>query len=101
MNLPVLFTLNNPMIAPIMVMIACFALGGVVAYIVLVAGRKRFVYRSIEHHTKGALRTRDAHIRRLNKELDDLSARNGMLKAKIGTMALFLGKAIAQAEIDG
>lgn len=98
MTIPTIFTLNNPMLAPILIMIACGFIGFGVAYLVMLLFRKRFTYKVIDIHTRGALRARDAYIVRLNNRVDDLSAENAMLKGQTLAMKIFIKKALSESD---
>ena len=101
MNLPVLFTLNNPMIAPIMVMVSCFIIGGAVACGAFLLARKSYYDKRVQEYAKTELACLETqHAGDLDR-ISDLEDRNVALKVKIAQISLHLGKAITHAEIDG
>lgn len=100
MSLPVLFSLNNPMLSPILIMVACFLLGGMVSYIILRIGSNRRIGRSIREYAKAETARLHAQLDACLETGDTLKAQNIALKQKIAAMSLYLGKAVTEARID-
>jgi len=99
-NLPVVFTLNNPLLAPILIMITCFLLGGALACGVFWLARKRYYDNRVQEYAKTELaRLETQHAGDMDR-ITDMEERNVALKVRIAQIALFLGKAITQAQID-
>ena len=95
-----LFTLQNPWMAPVMIMVACFLIGGVVAAVAFLLARKSYVGKRVRDYAK-------AETARLHAQLDacleanlDLKDSNLMYKQKISAMTLFITKALTEAKLD-
>ncbi|RLD19120.1 MAG: hypothetical protein DRI69_09075 [Bacteroidetes bacterium] len=95
-----IFTLQNPMIAPIMVMVATAIISFALALGVLFLTRKQFMAKSIDEHSKGELRYLHAQIKQYEKDIGLLNERIIYLKVKIASITLHLGKAVQEAGIN-
>ena len=95
-----IFTLNNPRLAPILVIIATAVISFALALGVMLMTRKRFMARSIDEHSKGELRYLHAQIKQYESDIRLLEDRIITLKQKIAAITLFLGKAVHEAGIN-
>ena len=95
-----LFTLQNPRLAPILVMIATTLIGFALALGVMLMTRKRFMARSIDEHSKGELRYLHAQLTQYEADIQQLNDRITALKQKIAVIALCLGRAVTEVKLD-
>ena len=95
-----LFTLNNPRLAPILVIIATAVISFALALGVMLMTRKRFMARSIDEHSKGELRYLHAQLTQYEADIQQLNDRITALKQKIAVIALCLGRAVTEVKLD-
>ena len=95
-----IFTLNNPRLAPILVIIATAVISFALALGVMLMTRKRFMARSIDEHSKGELRYLHTQIKQYESDIRLLEDRIVTLKQKISVIALYLGKAVTEVKLD-
>ena len=95
-----LWTHNNPLLAPIMLMTACALLGFAVAYIALRIGRQRAIAAKVDEHTKSALTHLHAQLDDRDATIIDLNNRTMTQKQRIAVMILYLTKAITEGKLD-
>lgn len=95
-----LFSLNNPLTAPIMIMCAAFVLGGGVASLAFLIGRKFYYDKRVQEYAKAETARLHAQLDACLEANDTLKAQNLAMKQKIGAMSLYLGKAVTEARID-
>jgi len=95
-----IFTLNNPRLAPILVIIATAVISFALALGVMFMTRKRFMARSIDEHSKGELRYLHAQLTQYEADIQQLNDRITALKQKIAVIALCLGRAVTEVKLD-
>jgi len=95
-----IFTLNNPRLAPILVIIATAVISFALALGVMLMTRKRFMARSIDEHSKGELRYLHAQLTQYEADIQQLNDRIVALKQKIAVIALCLGRAVTEVKLD-
>jgi len=95
-----IFTLNNPRLAPILVIIATAVISFALALGVMLMTRKRFMARSIDEHSKGELRYLHAQLTQYEADIQQLNDRITALKQKIAVIALCLGRAVTEVKLD-
>ena len=95
-----LFTLQNPRLALIMVIIATAVISFALALGVTLMTRKRFMARSIDEHSKGELRYLHAQLTQYEADIQQLNDRITALKQKIAVIALCLGRAVTEVKLD-
>ena len=95
-----IFTLNNPRLAPILVIIATAVISFALALGVLFLTRKQFMAKSIDEHSKGELRYLHAQLTQYESDIRLLEDRIITLKQKIAAITLFLGKAVHEAGVN-
>jgi len=98
--LSTLFTLQNPLLAPIMVIIATAVISFALALGVMLMTRKRFMARSIDEHSKGELRYLHVQLTQYEADIQQLNDRITALKQKIAVIALCLGRAVTEVKLD-
>lgn len=95
-----IFTLNNPRLAPILVIIATAVISFALALGVLFLTRKQFMAKSIDEHSKGELRYLHAQLTQYEADIQQLNDRITALKQKIAVIALCLGRAVTEVKLD-
>jgi len=95
-----LWTDNNRLLAPIMVIVATAVISFALALGVMFMTRKRFMARSIDEHSKGELRYLHAQLTQYEADIQQLNDRITALKQKIAVIALCLGRAVTEVKLD-
>jgi len=95
-----LWTDNNRLLAPYMVMAATAIIAFALAYILMLVTRKRRLAKAIDEYSKGELRYLQAQITQYETDIKLLNDRIIYLKQKIAIICLHLGKAVHEAGIN-
>jgi len=95
-----LWTDNNRLLAPIMIIVATAIISFALALGAMLMTRKRFYMKSIDEHSKGELRYLHAQIKQYEDDIRLLNDRIISMKQKIAAITLFLGKAVHEAGVN-
>jgi len=92
-----MMVLSNPRVAAVITMIALFAIGTVISYLLMRLHERRRLKKHIDSITDAALSARDETILMLQHDIFEKDERINHLETRIARVAVFLGKAIEES----